>query len=108
MKIDPRQMEKMARQMGMQMETIDATEVIIRTNEKDLVIENPQVSKIVAQGQETFQISGKVIEVVETEKKADKEDIELIVQKAGVSEEEAEKLLEETGDLALAIKKAQE
>lgn len=107
MKIDPRQMEKIARQMGMQMETIDAREVIIRTNQKDLVIENPQVSKIVVQGQETFQISGKVIEVVETEKE-DREDIELITQKTGVSEEEAERLLKETGDLALAIKKAQE
>ncbi len=107
MRINPKQIEKIAKQMGMQMETIDATEVIIKTKEKDLVIKNPQVSKMVVQGMQTFQISGEVIEVME-EEKVNKEDIDLIVQKTGVSEEEAKKLLEETGDIALAIKKARE
>ena len=89
--------------MGMQMDNIPATEVIIRTNEKDIVIRSPQVSKIKMQGQETFQISG---EIIETES-SDEEDIQLIIQKTGVSKEKAEELLKETGDIALAIKKAQ-
>lgn len=101
--INPKQMEKIAKKMGMQMDNIPATEVIIRTNEKDIVIRSPQVSKIKMQGQETFQISG---EIIETES-SDEEDIQLIIQKTGVSKEKAEELLKETGDIALAIKKAQ-
>ena len=102
--INPKQMEKMARQMGMQMDNIDAIEVIIKTPEKDIIVKNPQVTRIKVKGQETFQIAGEVVE----QGKINEEDIELIVQKTNVSEEEAKKLLEDTGDVILAIKKAQE
>ncbi len=102
--INPKQMEKMARQMGMQMDNVESVEVIIKTPEKDIVIKNPQVTRIKMRGQETFQIAGEVVE----QEKVNAEDIDLIVQKTGVSKEEAEKLLEETGDVVLAIKKAQE
>ncbi len=101
--IDPKQMEKIAKKMGMQMESVPATEVIIKTEEKDIVIKNPQVSKIKMKGQETFQISGDILE----KEGVKEEDIELIVQKTGVPKEKAEELLKETGDIALAIKKAQ-
>ncbi|RLJ02063.1 MAG: nascent polypeptide-associated complex protein [Candidatus Aenigmatarchaeota archaeon] len=100
--INPKQIEKIARKMGMQMENITATEVVIKTDGKDIVIKNPQVSKIKIQGQETFQISGEVIE----QENIREEDVQLVMQKAGVSKEEAEKLLKETGDIVLAIKKA--
>jgi len=100
--INPKQIEKIARKMGMEMENITATEVIIKTDGKDIVIKNPQVSKIRMQGQETFQISGEVIE----QENIREEDVQLVMQKAGVSKEEAEKLLKETGDIVLAIKKA--
>jgi len=100
--INPKQIEKIARKMGMQMENITATEVVIKTDGKDIVIKNPQVSKIRMQGQETFQISGEVIE----QENIREEDVQLVMQKAGVSKEEAEKLLKETGDIVLAIKKA--
>ncbi len=102
--INPKQMEKMARQMGMQMDNIDAIEVIIKTPEKDIIVKNPQVTRIKVKGQETFQIAGEVVE----QGKINEEDIELIVQKTNVSKEEAKKLLEDTGDVILAIKKAQE
>ena len=100
--INPKQIEKIARKMGMEMENITATEVIIKTDGKDIVIKNPQVSKIRMQGQETFQISGEVIE----QENIREEDVQLVMQKAGISKEEAEKLLKETGDIVLAIKKA--
>jgi len=100
--INPKQIEKIARKMGMEMENITATEVVIKTDGKDIVIKNPQVSKIRMQGQETFQISGEVIE----QENIREEDVQLVMQKAGVSKEEAEKLLKETGDIVLAIKKA--
>ncbi|RLI99627.1 MAG: nascent polypeptide-associated complex protein [Candidatus Aenigmatarchaeota archaeon] len=102
--INPKQMEKMARQMGMQLDNIDAIEVIIKTPEKDILIKNPQVTAIKMQGQQTFQIAGEVVE----QGKINEEDIDLIVQKTNVSKEEAQKLLEATGDVILAIKKAQE
>jgi len=86
----------------MEMENITATEVVIKTDGKDIVIKNPQVSKIRMQGQETFQISGEVIE----QENIREEDVQLVMQKAGISKEEAEKLLKETGDIVLAIKKA--
>jgi len=100
--INPKQIEKIARKMGMEMENIAATEVIIKTDGKDIVIKNPQVSKIRMQGQETFQISGEIAELENIRE----EDVQLVMQKAGVSKEEAEKLLKETGDIVLAIKKA--
>jgi nascent polypeptide-associated complex subunit alpha len=103
-KMNPKQLEKIARQMGMQMENIDAQRVIIETSDKEIIINNPQVSKIKMQGQETFQIVGKV----EEKSKIKDEDIEIVAQKANVSKEEARKLLEETGDIILAIKKAAE
>ena len=60
MKINPKQMEKLMKQMGMQMAHIDAEEVIIRTASKDIVIKEPEVSRINMMGQETFQIAGRM------------------------------------------------
>jgi nascent polypeptide-associated complex subunit alpha len=102
--INPKQLEKMARQMGMQMETIDATEVIIKSPKGNIIIKNPQVSKVCMGSTETFQVMG---EVVKEANLASEEDIELIVAKTGLSEEKAAELLKETkGDVVLAIKKA--
>ncbi len=44
MKINPKQLEKMARKMGIQTQEIPAEEVIIKMKDKELVISNPQVS----------------------------------------------------------------
>jgi len=101
MKINPRQMEKMMRKMGIQSVSIDAEEVIIKTPDKDIVIKNPQVSRVNAMGQDTFQISG---DVEEREKEGfNSEDVETVMEQAGVSEEEAISALKETNDLADAI-----
>ena len=62
MKINPKQMEKLAKRMGIQTHAIDATEVIIKTEKTQIIIKHPQVSKINLMGQETFQIIGKVEE----------------------------------------------
>ena len=45
MKINPKQLEKMAKRMGIQSTQIDAEEVIIKTPNKDIVIRNPQVAR---------------------------------------------------------------
>ncbi len=101
-KIDPKQMEKMMKQMGVSTENIDAVEVVIRTPEKEILISEPQVSKIKMGGQETFQIVGIVSE--RAKEKFSTDDVKTVSEQTGVSEIEARKALEETnGDLAEAI-----
>jgi len=98
-KINPRQMEKMMRQMGVKQEEIDASEVIIKTKNKTIIIKNPQVSKVNMMGQESFQISGEIEESAISE-----EDIKTVAEQSNVSLKEAEDALKKTnGDLAEAI-----
>lgn len=98
-KINPRQMEKMMKQMGMKQEAIEADEVIIKSKDKNIIIKNPQVQRINMMGQESFQISGDIEESTISE-----EDIKTVAQQANVSEEQAKQALEKTnGDLAEAI-----
>ncbi len=88
------------KQLGIAQEEIDASRVIIEKNDgSKIFVENPNVTKIKMQGQETFQISGSVSE----EQGISEEDIQTIVEKTGVSEKIAKKTLEKTGDLAEAI-----
>ena len=98
-----KQMEKMMRQMGIKTQEIDAEEVIIRTPSKEIVVENPQVTKINMGGQDTLQVIGKIVE--KEKEKFSKEDIETITSQTGATEEEARKALEEEGDMAAAILK---
>lgn len=102
--INPKQMEKAMRQLGMKTENIDASEVIIRLNSGgELAVLNPSVQKIVMGGQESLQITGEI-----TERKAgiSPEDVAIVAEKAGVSQDAAQKALEETsGDIAEAILK---
>lgn len=99
MKLNPKQMEKAMRRMGMQMEQIDAEKVIIKTSDKDIVISNPSVSKINMMGQEVFQITGNT----EEGEKFSEEDVQMVADQAGVSVEEAKRVLDETNDIAEAI-----
>jgi nascent polypeptide-associated complex subunit alpha len=103
MRINPKQMEKAMKRMGMATEAIEADEVIIKTPEKDLVISNPEVTKINMMGQEMYQIAGSAEE--RGKEKFSDEDIRLIVEKTGATEEEAKQALEEEGDIAGAILK---
>ncbi len=104
--INPKQMEKAMRQMGIKSEEIDATEVIIRLNSgSELVISNPSVQKVVMAGNESFQISGEAVErSAEVEAEISEDDISIVAEKAGVSREKAKGALEEAkGDIAEAI-----
>ena len=103
-KIDPKQMEKMMKQMGVNVEKIEAEEVIIKSGSKEIVISNPDISKIKMGGQETFEIVGNVSE--RAREKFSEEDVRTVCAQTGVSESEARAALEETGgDLAEAIMK---
>jgi len=101
-KLNPKDMEKMMKKMGIKQENIDATEVIIKCPDKDLVIKNPQVSKVNAMGQETLQIIGDIEEVIA--KKFTDEDVKTVSEQAKVSKDKAREALEKNdGDLAAAI-----
>ncbi|RLI70683.1 nascent polypeptide-associated complex protein [Archaeoglobales archaeon] len=106
--MNPKQMKKMMKQMGIEMIEIDAEEVIIKTSDAELIFRNPNVTKIVAKGMETFQIVGNY-EVIEKKPEISEEDVKLIMEQANVDEETAKKALEESkGDLAEALMKLQE
>ena len=106
--MNPKQMKKMMKQMGIEMEEVDAEEVIIKTSDAELVFKNPSVTKIKAKGVETFQVVGSY-EVVEKEIEINEEDVKLIMEQANVDEETARKALEESkGDLAEALMRLQE
>jgi nascent polypeptide-associated complex subunit alpha len=93
-------MKKLKRMMK-DMEQIPAERVIIE-GPKKIVIENPQVVKINLMGQETFQIVGEAHEV--EEKPYTDEDVKMIMEQTGRSEEEIVKVLEKNeGDIAKTI-----
>lgn len=100
--MNPKQMQKAMQRMGIKQEEIDASEVIIKTPEKNLIIKNPSVTKVDMMGQKTFQIIGEVTE----ESAISQEDIKTVSEQANVSEQEAKEALQKTnGDLAEAILK---
>ncbi|MEM0129425.1 MAG: nascent polypeptide-associated complex protein [Thermoplasmata archaeon] len=56
---DPRQMQRMMRQLGLTTEPIDGVEeVVIRTREKELVFAKPEVTILTVQGTRTYQVVG--------------------------------------------------
>ncbi len=99
--MDPKKMQAIMRQMGIKSEEIQSRKVVIETESgQSIIIENPQVTQITMQGQKSFQIAGDV--KVEDNSSAD--DIKLIMEKTGCSEEAAKEALEKAGgDIAQAI-----
>ena len=102
--IDPRRMQAMMKQMGIENTEIPAKRVIIETDSKRIIIENPNVTQVSMQGQKTFQIMGEVKE----ETGIPEEDIKMVIDATGKSKEDARKALEkENGDIAKAIESLQ-
>ena len=100
--INPKQMQAMMKQMGINQTEIDSSRVIIEKEDGNkIIIENPSVLKIKMQGQESFQITGEVRE--EEIDEFSEEDLKTIIEKTGCNKEQAKKALEKTGDLAEAI-----
>jgi len=103
--MNSRKAAQMMKKMGIQQVEIPATEVIIKTPEKEIVITEPQVSKINMMGQETFQVIGNINErELSTEPEISDEDIKTVAEQANVSEEQAKEAIQDAeGDLAQAI-----
>ena len=117
--MNPRKMKQMMEQMGIDFEEIDAQEVVIRTEDEEFVFTDAQVNRMDAQGQQTYQVVGEPeirergageSAAVEGEGESEAEseipdsDVQIVAQRAGVSESEARDALEAAnGDLAAAI-----
>ena len=102
----PREARRMMRRMGMSMNPMDVEEVVLRTKDKEITIEGPEVAVLEVQGQRIFQVVGGEITETAIEKKVavPEEDVQLVAQQANVSLEQARAALEQTGgDLAQAI-----
>ncbi len=121
--LSPKQMARMMKKMGIEQNDLKGVkEVIIRFDDKEWLISNPQVGVIKQAGTESYQISGSKTERGVTTGSTSAqppdhpeepkqieipvEDAALVASQAGVSIEEATEALRETqGDLAAAILK---
>jgi len=120
-----RQMRRRMQQQGIEMDQINATRVIIESQEKTLVIDQPEVVLMKQMGQEIYQVIGEaeeysvgevtigekeegevaeVIEESEAKPVITENDIMLVAAQANVDKEEANAALIDTeGDIAKAI-----
>ncbi len=106
--MDPRMLKRMMDSMGIKNIPVDAVRVIVECNDKDIIIDGPEVSIIEAQGSKTFQVSGGIISEKDKSKpEINNEDIKLVMEQTGVNDEEkARAALESSnGDMAQAILK---
>ena len=98
--MDPKKMQQLMRQMGINSKEVSAKVVIIETEDGNILIKNPQVTEITMQGQKSFQIAGEVT----FEDKINEEDLKLIMEQANCTKEQALDALKKTnGNIAEAI-----
>ncbi|MEE3192210.1 MAG: nascent polypeptide-associated complex protein [Candidatus Thermoplasmatota archaeon] len=118
-RMNPRMMKKLQKQLKQSTEEIDATEVIIRTPEKELYFDAPAVTAMDMMGQKSYQVVGEPQERPLGSGSAaagdggagngdtgeiPAEDVVLVATQAGVSEDMALKALREcNGEPAEAI-----
>ena len=102
--INPKQLQGMMKKMGIAQTPIDAKRVIIECEDENIIIDEPSVLKVNMQGQETWQISGEARTEEKDVKKFTDDDVALVVEKTGASEDKVREVLEENdGDIASAI-----
>ncbi|MFB6153434.1 MAG: nascent polypeptide-associated complex protein [Halodesulfurarchaeum sp.] len=125
--MNPRKMEQMMEQMGIDLEELSAAEVVITLEDgTQLVFDDADVTRMDAKGQQTYQVvgepteregagktstdTGEAAEETDTAESAGEtqdipdDDVELVMTRTGASAEAAREALEETdGDLAAAI-----
>jgi nascent polypeptide-associated complex subunit alpha len=100
--MNPAKIQGMMKKMGISQTPLNVKRVIFEKEEGNLVIDEPSVVKIMMQGQESYQITGEARE--ETKEIFSEEDVKMVIEKTGKSEEEVRVALEETeGDIAEAI-----
>jgi len=105
-RMNPRQMNQMMKRLGISVKEIENVQkVIIQTDTKEYIFDDAEVTIMDAQGQKTYQITGKV-QIISKKEEIPQGDIDLVAEQTGKSKAEAKKALEETkGDIAEAIMK---
>jgi nascent polypeptide-associated complex subunit alpha len=118
--LDPSKMQEMMKQMGIDVDEIDAEEVVIRTADEELVFTDADVQRMDAQGQQTYNIVGApesrersdaALEGGDGESESEddaipQDDVDLVAGRTGVDEARAREALEATdGDLAAAVER---
>jgi nascent polypeptide-associated complex subunit alpha len=108
--MNPKKMQQMMKQMGIQQQEIDAEQVIIKCGDKQIIIDSPNVSKVNMMGQQTYQIVGESREEsIDTTPEINEEDLQTVIDQTNCSKEKAQEVLEKTkGDIAEAILKLSE
>ena len=107
--MNPRDMQKAMKRLGIKQEEIEAEMVIIKTRGNDLVIRNPHVVKVNMMGKDSLQVSGDIEEIEANNRdEISEDDISTVVKQTSCSKDEAAKTLKETsGNIAEAILKLQ-
>ncbi len=114
MGFDPKELKRMMKRMGINVEDVNAVRVVIELDDGSLmIVESPQVALIKMRGQPpVLNITGEIRrEESKQEEQAafSEDDVKLVAEQAGVSLEEARRALEEAGgDIAEAILRLQE
>jgi nascent polypeptide-associated complex subunit alpha len=121
--LDPRKMQQMMKQMGIDVDELDAEEVVItKSDGEQLVFDDPDITVMDARGQETYQVVGEPesreagsgrASAVESGESGDSgaseipdADVEIVAQRASATEDDAREALEATdGDLAAAVER---
>ncbi len=102
--MNPKQMKKIMKSMGIKQEEINAELVTITMGDKEILIHNPQVLKVKMAGQITFQIVGEIEERAILPEVTEEDINTVLGQVDDVTEDEArEALLDANGDIAQAI-----
>lgn len=100
--VNPSQMKGMMKKMGISQVELPVKRVVFEMEDGNLIVENPNVMQIKMQGQESFQVTGDIVE--ESTELFSSEDVEMVVSQTGKSEAEVREALEGSeGDIAEAI-----
>jgi nascent polypeptide-associated complex subunit alpha len=99
---------RMMQKMGMKVDEVpNVSQVIIKSDAKNIVIETPSVTLVTIQGQAMYQIAGGQVTEAAPEpvsQTVSEEDVQLVAQQTSKPVDDARKaLLEAGGDLAKAI-----
>jgi nascent polypeptide-associated complex subunit alpha len=100
--MNPAKIQGMMKKMGISQTPLNVDKVIFEMKEGNLVINDPSVIRIMMQGQESYQVTGEAHE--ETKEIFSEDDVKMVIEKTGKSEDEAKEALEKyNGDIAEAI-----
>ncbi len=98
---DPKKIQQMMKKLNLNVRQIEAETVIIKSKDKEIIINKPEIMIADMMGKEVYQITGEVYEKTPV----DENDITLVMDKTGKDRNTVVKKLEElNNDLVKTIK----